>query len=122
MPDITFDDLIRAKEATQPTQQKGDGGFLSGMTQESMLQMGTMALEILDKVKGIQSGGGVVASRPAAQQTQSQQEAEKPMVDITQVKEALNMVKMAKGDITISSMLKLIDENKEAVAGLLKQV
>ena len=120
MPDITFDDLIKAKTAAQP--QPESGGFLSGMTQEGLMELGTMALSILEKVKGVQGQGAVISTRPESGQTAQQTEAIKPMVDVSQIKEALETVKTLKGDITITSMLKLLEENKEAVAGFIKGV
>ena len=122
MPDITFDDLVNAKNAAQP-KPSGDGGFLSDMTQDGLMNLGTMALNVLEKFQSIQQAkGGVIASRSPANQTTSQQEVNKPMVDVAQIKEALNMVKMAKGDITITAMLRLIEENEETVAKLIKDV
>ena len=118
MPDITFDDLVKAKNAAQPD---GDG-FLSGMSQDGLMQMGTMVLNILQEFKGIQGKGGIIASRSPEAQTSQQQEVVKPMVDVDQIKEALLTVKGLKGDITITSMLTLLEENKEAVAGFLKDV
>ena len=118
MPDITFDDLIKAKTAAQPLPESG--GFLSGMTQDGFMRLGTMALEIIQSVKGIQGQGAVINTRPAADQTAQQAEATKPMVDVAQIKEALETVKALKGDITITSMLKLLEENKEAVTGFIK--
>lgn len=125
MPDITFDDLIKAKAAAiTPQPSASAGGFLSDFTQEGLLELARVGLSIVQEVKGIQGaqGGGTVASRPAGEQTAQQTEATKPMVDIEQIKEALNMVKTVKGDITITSMLKLLEENKEVVAGYLKDV
>lgn len=120
MPDITFDDLINAKTATQP-KPEGDG-FLSGMTQDGLMQLATTTLSILQEFKGIQGkvGGNVIASRAAGEQTTQQTEVIKPMVDTEQIKEALLTVKSLKGDITITSMLELLEQNKEAVAGFLK--
>lgn len=118
MPDITFDDLIKAKNAAQP---KPDGdGFLSGMSQEGLMQLGSMALNVLQEFKSIQGNGGIIASRSPGTQTAQQTEVNKPMVDVSQIKEALETVKGLKGDITITAMLKLLEENKEAVAGFLK--
>lgn len=123
MPDITFDDLIKAKTASTADQPKASGGFLADLSQEGLIELGSMALNILQQFKSIQGKGGtVLSSRPPQEQTQSQSEASKPMVDIEQLKEALNMVKMAKGDINITSMLKLLEENKEMVAEYLEKV
>ena len=120
MPDITFDDLVNAKNAAQP-KPEGDG-FLSGMTQDGLMQLGTMALNVLQEFKSIQGNGGVIVSRSPGTQTPQQTEANKPMVDVTQIKEALETVKGLKGDITITAMLKLLEENKTAVAAFIKDV
>lgn len=125
MPDITFDDLIKAKTAaTQPKQDSGGGGgLLSDLTQEGVMEMLRTGLSIIQEVKGIQaSQGSTIASRPAGEQTQQQTEAVKPMIDTDQIKEALLTVKSLKGDVNISTMLKLLEENKEAVAVFLKDV
>lgn len=119
MSDITFDDLVNAKTATQPKTEPE--GFLSGLTQDSIMQMGGMVLNILQEFKTLQGGkDNVLATRSPVNQTQSQGEVNKPMVDIDEIKKALLTVKGLKGDITISSMLNLLEENKEAVAGFLK--
>lgn len=124
MPDITFDDLIKAKTATiTPKPDGGAVGFLSDFTQEGLLELARVALSVIQEVKGIQGvQSGAIASRPAGEQTAQQTEVTKPMVDIDQIKDALNMVKTMKGDITITSMLALLEENKEVVAGYLKDV
>ena len=119
MPDITFDDLIKAKNAAQP-KPEGSSGFLSDMTQDGLMQLASTALNILQEFKGIQGGSNVIASRTVGEQTTQQTEVIKPMVDTEQIKEALLTVKNLKGDITITSMLELLEQNKEAVAGFLK--
>lgn len=118
MSDITFEDLVKAKAVAQP-KPYGDG-FLSGMTQEGLMQLANTALSILQEFKGIQANGGAIASRAPAEQTTQQTEVTKPMVNVDQIKEALLTVKDLKGDITITSMLTLLEENKEVVAGFLK--
>lgn len=111
MTDITFDDLINAKTAEQPTE--------TTISTDNLMQYGQLALSILQQFN-IAKGGSVVETRPQAQQTETQMEAVKPMVDIDQVKNALTTIQSLKGDINISSMLKLLEENKEAVAEMLK--
>ena len=119
MPDITFDDLMNAKNVAKP--ETGSGGFFSDMTEDGLMKLGTMALEILNSVKGIQAGGGVIATRPQQEQTVQQKEVNKPMIDVDQIKEALTTVKALKGDIKVTEMIKLLEDNKETVAGFLKK-
>lgn len=114
MPDITFDDLLKTQKANTP-----DTGL--DMSGDALMEYGKLALGILEQFN-LAKGQTTIPSRPAEQQTQQNTEVQKPMVDVTQIKEALETVKTLKGDITISSILKLLEENKEAVAGMLKEL
>lgn len=103
MGDISYEDLIKARKAEQT--DKGGEYDLMGMA--------NIALKILEQVNVIK-GNSVMATRPQAEQTNDQ--TVKPVVDINQIRKALTMVKAAKGDIKISELDTLIEQNKDMLA------
>ncbi|MCW7072243.1 MAG: hypothetical protein OCU12_07985 [Methanophagales archaeon] len=100
--DITYEDLIKARK----TDQSPSGDF-------DIMKMADVALRILEQVSVIKGGGAVQTSRPPAEQTPNQQVT--PAIDIGQIKKALQVIKSTKGDIKISELESLIDENKETL-------
>jgi len=101
--DITYEDLVKARKAEQtPT-----GGEFD------IMKMADVALRILEQVNSIKNGGAIQESRPPTEQTPNQQVA--PVIDIGQIKKALQVIKSTKGDISISELEKLIEENKETL-------
>lgn len=100
MQEITYEDLLKAKQS----QAKPEGEM-------DIMGMANIALKILEQVNLVK-GNKVMTSRPPEGQTGATQ-ASAPPFDIAQIKQTLSMVKAAKGDIKISDLEKLIDENKE---------
>jgi len=100
--DITYEDLVKARS----TKQTSTGEF-------DIMKMADVALRILEQVNSIKGGGAVQTSRPPAEQTPNQQVT--PTIDIGQIKKALQVIKSTKGDIKISELESLIDQNKETL-------
>ena len=118
MGDITYEDLIKAKGANEPA-----GGEMD------IMAMANIALKILEQVNNIRgrNGNKVINSQPIMQsrteemQTMSQT-SEKSNFNIETILKTLTTVRQLKGDIKLSELEKLIDENKEQVEGLLAKV
>ena len=108
MPDITYQDLIRARSG-----QGGDGD-------DNLLTMANVALKVLEQVNILKAGGSnVMASRPDQAQTVSQ----KPKgISVDQISEALATVAQLKGDIKISELQKLLKDHKDQISGLLEKM
>lgn len=112
MQDITFDDLMKAKSADTPEAPAGIDG-------DSLKQYATLALSILQEFNKAK-GTATMQSRPNQLQSPGNAEMQKPAIDVGQIKEALTTVQALKGDINISSLLELLEENKEIVGDMLK--
>ena len=109
--DITYDDLVNANKKPEPVEADGING-------DSLMEYGKIALSILEQFN-LAKGQRVTETRQPEQRTTGNMEVQTPMVDVKQIKDTLETVKTLKGDVKISQLLKLLEENKGTVEKLL---